>query len=243
MRGVKINPKILRPIGLLLFSVGIFLGLALSGIAAWADLEASFYFGYEPTDKPLNTLTCPKILTRAESGTVTVSLNNPTQGAITPVVDIDISNHGAMRTLRTKPSIAPNETQRLQWTVTADDIVFGYLILAKVAVSHAATLPSRLGTCGTLVIDLPGLTGNQIFTIALAISLLGILIGTWIWTGSNRPLNGRGLDATRAMVVLAVIVLAGMLFSFMGWWMLGIIMFSIAVLLIFTVIAYLIQSP
>ena len=52
----------------------------------------------------------------------------------------------------------------------------------------------------------------------------------------GRPLKGKTLIAIHAMIWLAALVLADMVVSFMGLWLLGIILFVAAALLILGVI-------
>jgi hypothetical protein len=120
-------------------------------------------------------------------------------------------------------------------------MVYGHLIMARVYVFNAYTLPSRTNTCGTVVVDLPGLTGIQLFIIVLALSLAGMAAGWGLWLAGSRPLQMEGVIAMRAMVILTAVVLLGILAGCIGWWGLGLICCVASVLMIFSVVGNYIQ--
>lgn len=237
---MSIQRKAIRVLGLVLFTVGIVLGMALFATAAWGDFEASLFDLSLPSDGPLNTLSCPVLVTAAESGTVSATFTNPSERPIQRRVRIHVSD-GLVTLLREEKSMLPldpGERQRLQWTVTADDAVWGRLILARVYVYRQYPLPSATAACGILLVDLPPFTGGHVLALAVAASLLGIGLGGWLWMASNRPLAGRIRRVTYGMAVLAGIVLAGMSASLLGWWLLAVGLLVLAILLALALFAY-----
>jgi hypothetical protein len=240
MQGKK---KLLRTLGIIFFSIGILVGMAMFILMNWANYEAYFYFGYTaPADKTLATLRCPLLMTTSETGTVTISITNSTDRDLSPLIRTEISSFGAARSERTNYPLAAGETRRLSWTVTSGDIVFGHLIMARVFVYNTFTLPSRASTCGTMVINLPGLTGFQLFVIVLAFSLACMAAGWSLWLTGSRPLLADGLIATWAMSIFTAVVLLGILAGCIGWWGVGLICCVASVLLIITVVGYYIQK-
>jgi hypothetical protein len=224
--------QIIRFLSILLFSAGILLGLALAGSAAWADLEAKFYGFEKMGDQALSGLRCPVVMTASETGTVSVTLTDPTDKPLQLMARADISNPIQIRTERKTLSLAPGEKNQLSWAVTSDDVDLDFFIFVKVSTYPTAASPFRESTCGIVVVNLPSLTGNQVFAVTLAASLLSIAIGLVLWEVSSRPLQGRTLHITYAMRFLTVVILAQMLVSFRGWWVLGGIFLVVAVLVI-----------
>ena len=232
--------KTIRILGVLIFSAGVLLGMALFGIVVWGDFEAAMFDPSIKRDAPLATLRCPVMMTKTETGTVSATFTNPLERPIELYTRAHITEGYVtlMREVNTKLPLDPGETKPLQWTVTSDDAAFGRLILVKVTVNRKYPLPSRQGTCGILVVDLPYFTGNQIFAFTLAASLLSMVAGAGLWVVANRPLRGPGLDVTRAMGVLAGSVLTGTIVGLRGSWMFGGLIFVFTVLLIGAVIGY-----
>lgn len=231
------HKKTLRNLAVFIFSVGILFGMTLAGVATWTDLEANFYNLEKVADESLTTLRCPVLMTVTETGTITATFSNPSDLPVAPRMRAYISNPGPLRTIETTISLAPGETKQVHWAVTSEDVDYGDLILIKVLAFSYYKSPIREGTCGILVLSLPHLTGNQIFASTLAFSLLGMLIGVGLWVANSRPLKGRMLDATHAMIGLTAVVLVDMVISFRGAWLFGVLLFLVAVLLIAVIIA------
>jgi hypothetical protein len=237
--------KITRTLGVLIFSVGVLLGMALSGIVVWGDFEASLFNVSMAGSAPLKTLRCPVMITATEVGTVTAAFTNPFDRSVEFTIRTHISQGYVtlMREINSKLSLAPGETQALEWTVTSDDAAYGRLVLVRVRLAAKYPHPSRHGSCGILVVNLPYFTGNQIFALALAASLLSMVAGAGLWVVANRPLRGLGLDVTRAMGALAGCVLVGTIVGLLGWWVLGVLILVITVLLAGAIIGYFVSRP
>jgi hypothetical protein len=240
---MQANKKLSRTLGIIFFSIGILVGMAMFIFMNWAYFEATFFFGYTfPADKTLTTLRCPLVMTSSETGSVTASITNNTDRDLSILVRTEISYFGAATSERVTYPVAAGETRKLSWTVSSDNIVYGHLIMARVYVFGAYTNPSRTNTCHTMVVDLPGLTGIQIFIIVLALSLVCLMAGWGLWLAGSRPLQVEGLIATRAMSILTAVVLLGMFVGCIGWWGVGLICTVTGVLLTFTVVGYYIQK-
>jgi hypothetical protein len=230
---MKANPKTLRVLSILFLSLGVLAGMFLALAAAWPDLEATYYGFGRLSDDPLTTLRCPVLMTTSDTGVIRISLSNHSPVAANAKVQVFVSSsRGPARFIETMVPLAPGATERVQWEVTSADIDFRNLILAKVLAYPYVTVPVREGWCGILVLDLPFLTGTQLFALLLALSIVGMLLGIGLWTIGARPLIGKTLNSMRAMLWLAGLVLADMLIGFMGIWLVGLVLFVAAVLLI-----------
>ncbi len=239
---MKTKAKPARSLGILFFAVGALIVTLTFGALSWAKLEADFYFGYDvPPDRPLTTLHCPPLMAARETSAVTIRLNNPLDVSVSPFILSDISRNGAIAHEQDYYPITPGQTRTLRWELSADNEVFGSLILVKIMVNEVRSLPSRGGTCATLVLNLPYLTGAQALAIVLAAGLLSLAVGWGLWFTATRPARGRALDATRAMVLLTAVILAGLLAGFLGWWVVGTACVVIVLLLSVTLGGHLIQ--
>jgi len=233
--------KLSRSLGIVFFCCGILADILLFSLLSWSGLEAYFYFDYMPAQEALSNLKCPLILTSHESGQVTVTYSNPSRLTLAPQFQVEISSPELMyRTVNTAPSISSGETKELQWVITSQDVVFGHLILAEVYVSPVYGTPDRLGRCGTLWVDLPQLTGMEIFAGVLATSLLFMGLGWGFWIASRYPKRGSKPDVTGAMLALTAIVLFGTIAGICGWWMIGVACLVLSLLLILSTLDFLI---
>jgi hypothetical protein len=235
--------KLLRTLGIIFFTIGIVAGMVMFVFMNWANFEAFFYFGYNiRADKALSTIRCPLLMTSSETAALTIRLTNNTELDLAIPILTEISNSDVARSEKTDYPIAKGETRKLSWRVTSGDIVFGNLILAHVYVNQKFTLPSRANTCGTVVVNLPGLTGLQLFFILLAFITGCLVAGWWFWLSGSRSLQTEGLIATRAMSVFTIIVVIGLLAGCIGWWLVGLICCVASLLMILVVSVYYFQK-
>jgi hypothetical protein len=237
--------KIVRNLGVLIFTVGVVFGVALFSIVIWGDFEAARFDAAYRFDEPLRSVRCPVIMTEVDVGSVSASFSNPTDDPVEFRIRTHISQGSAtlMREENSTLPLAPGESQRIGWTVTPDDAAFGRLILARVRLFPRYPLPARDGSCGILFLSTSALNGNQIFAFILAVALLCMGIGAGLWVIVHRPLLGLGLAVTRSMSALAGCILVGMIVGLLGSWMFGGIILVITVLLVATIIGYFLTQP
>lgn len=239
-RPVKLPKSLAQALGILLFSVGFLIGMALFGAIIWADFEAALFNPGIQQDASLRSLRCPAVITTSETGTVTASLRNPLDRPTERYVRAHITDGYVtlLREVNKLVSLEPGERQQLQWTVTANDAAFGRLVLVKVVLRARYPLPSRQGTCGILVVDVPYLTGDQVFGLSFAASLLSMAAGFALWYRASQPLHEQRRQLARAMVMLAGSGLVGTAIGLLGLWVPGLVMFVITILGIGVIIGY-----
>jgi hypothetical protein len=240
---MKPRNKPLRALGLILFFAGILLGMGLFGSSVWADLESNFYFGYGVKGNKTVNLSCPPMLTVSDSKSFTAYIHNTTDRLVEPSIQTDISNILAVRSDRTKISVAANQTVPVSWQLTTDDVVFGHLILVHVFQFPAFVLPSADANCGIVFLNLTGVTGMQVFILALLGTLLGIAGGLTLWGCNSRLLEGHIRQQMLGMVFLSVIVAVGLLLSWVGWWGPGVLVFTLASLMVIILLARYVLEP
>src|SRR5689334_10153090 len=73
-----INTRLLLILSRVLLFLGVIIGLALSVIAIWNNLESTNYYFTGVTYAPFKGLRCPLMIAPTESGIVTAVFNNPT---------------------------------------------------------------------------------------------------------------------------------------------------------------------
>jgi hypothetical protein len=222
--------KPINILGLCSFFAGALLGMVLFGSLVWANLEADFYFGFGIKGETALNLTCPLIMTSPETGDVTATITNATNRTVEPLIQTDISSP-ILTTLRERVSIEAGEVKPVVWKVDAGDVAFGHLILVKVYQFNSLSLKSASATCGTLFLDFPNLTGKQIYVLALLTSLFAMIGGVLLRVLGIRPIDGRVAEEMKGMILLTVVVCIGILFGSLGWWMPGVFVMAISLLL------------
>lgn len=215
---------------LLLFSAGFLIAFLLAGVGIWANLEATVYGFINVGDTNLNTLHCPAILSVSDTGYVTASFINTHIRPINLILDVEISGPLAFRKIREEVPLQPGESHVARWAITRADIDLGNFIFAYVY--RFANYPQRSAgaTCGTFVVNLPGIPGWLFIGFFLLASVGLIFAGLLGWERAHHPIHGKPRELLYAMTFLAVIIYIAMLFSLQGMWLFGIIALVVVIL-------------
>ncbi len=239
MKAFRIGVRLLA---VLLFLIGALSGAALFMAANWADVESILYGFPRYGNKSTFAMHCPLIITTGETGMVTFTFENDSDVLLRPTVRFQVSNPGPFRLISERLELQPGESRQLQIEVFPEDAVLSRYIFVKMFTF--ATYPIRQveQTCGILLLDWPGVTGRQVVTMGVTLALLGMPLGLGLWIAFSRPLTGRALDAARAMGALTVSIWLGLLAVFLSWWLLGLVMMAVTILLAGVILASLIQT-
>ena len=236
------NPKRWhRTLGLYIFFTGVLLGMFFSALLTWADFEANLFDA--PTDNSairLESLKCPILLNREETGTVTASFANPEEWALRRTVDTHIS-HGfviLMREERNRIDLEPGEKRTLQWTISPEDAAWGRFILVRLHVQRSGALPPRSGSCGVLVVNLPFGTGTQIAIVTVAASLLLITAGAVLWLRSIEAQHKDLRTVDYLTLALGPLTLLALVTNMLGVWFISMIVLILAILAVVTIVTW-----
>jgi len=225
-----------RIIGLLLFSAGILLAFVLTAALTWANLEADFYGFQHYTNSRFDGLSCPLMMTRAETGSVIMFVKNPSTTEINPLLRIDLSTSGVFDSQSARIIIKPGETRRFEQTISARNMDLGNFIFAKAFRYPSYPLANAEANCGILVLDVPFLTGGEIFAIWFGLSLILTCLGYWMYLASAPKTNNAKFNALRFLVVAAM---GGLLVSINGIWLLGMLSLALTILLVVAFLRFL----
>ena len=238
--------KIFRASGIILFSFGVLIGMALVAITVWTDLEASFFDSTLASQggESLKSLRCPVLMTTSETGTVRATVQNAADKPIELRLRAHITEGFVtlMREVNATLPLEPGEKKTAEFFVTADDVTYQWLILVRVLQFRYYPLPARQASCGVLVLDVPFLTGGQLLGLTIAAALLGLLGGIALWSAAHWPLNRSAQATVRTMGALTVSLLIGFIVSLWGSWLMGTLLFAINLLLIFEIVRHAVQK-
>ena len=224
--------------GVLVYILAVMTGLLLILISTWGDMEADSYGFPRRANSSLSGLDCPILLTRNETGIISLSLSNPTDQPLHPSARTEISAAFEPEVSVESFELAPGESKRLEWSLKPENIVLGNFILANVQVYATYPIPNREKTCGILIMDLPG-SGSIIVTALAAFTVIGLGWGLYLMSKSTF-LKNRAPLTWNAILFLSALIFIGLILSVTGSWVpsLGILVLSvlISVLLLSTTI-------
>lgn len=223
--------------GMIAFATGILLGTLLFGGLAWADLEAVFYGLTHLTNTPLNGLVCPPLMTRSEVTHLTVTAHNDHDLPIAPVVRVEISTTGLRFTDQVQVKLAPGQSQSLVWPLSANNIDLNYFVFAKAYRFPDYQTPLAEDTCGILVINAPGLSGQVLLALWLGLSLIFTLLGLWLLQ-PRVEFPGPRISMSSARRALAIAMFTGIIFGVQGAWLPGVLALVAVILLTCIIILF-----
>jgi hypothetical protein len=157
------NTGPLRLLSRTIFFLGVSIGVVLSGIAVWNNLESTSYFFTGVKYAPFNGLRCPLMIAPAEKGIVTVVFNNPTNEGDRFFYRAEISGKAfSRRQVKDQIGVPPHQTKAIQLAVDANDVDLMFFILVKVNILPNSVHRSQEAVCGVMLVNFLGLTGAQI---------------------------------------------------------------------------------
>lgn len=228
------NKNFPKNLHFLFYAVGAVLGLAVTFFATWADLEASYY-GFDRTGGArLSSLSCPIFMTATETTTVSIRLRNSTDNTIAPSIKVDLSSPLAQESLIEKADLAPGENKRLEWEIGPENIDLKRFVFARIWTYAAYPLKNQEATCGVFVLPLPG-SGVAYTWGMVVLSLLGMGYGLFIKRDLRTP--GRNTDYER-FSFLAIVITLGLVVSYLGLWLAGVLVLVLAFLVIVISLGY-----
>lgn len=220
--------------------IGNLLGLMVTAGMVWADFEGSLFLHSLEGKRGVRRLDCPVLMTHNETREIRLTLKNPGDEDLSHFVVGTISEGylNIMRQEKEKVVVEPRGKKTLTWEIYPDDAAYQRIVLFQVYVRRTYPYPSLGGTCGVLVLGIPGLKGSQVMTLALGLTFVLILGSNGIlqYQYRNAALGNRQQYMSKAMYVMSIIITLGMLISSLGYWLLGLILLVVILLMIIILI-------
>jgi hypothetical protein len=210
---------------LILYVVGILLGITLATLATWADYESASYGFSRRATTPFHGLSCPILMTRDETQIVRIKLTNTTEKPISPSLRTEISTRLTAETQLEFFQLAVGESTYVERTIDADNIDLGQFIFVKAGVFSAYPLPDQENTCGVFILPMPG-NGTVIL-------ILGTLLSTALISGGFFFLRNNDLQQKQSnlLMVIGGLTILAMTLAFVGSWIPSLLTIVLVILL------------
>lgn len=222
-----------KSIAFILYIFGLITAVTIAVIGFWPEFEATLFDSSISSDKSLNTLSCPMVITPSDNATVSATFTNPVDKPSQFIVKTHISQKyfTLLREFNQMVELDVAETKKVEWEISVDDAVYEQFVFARVRSLRSSGIPSRERACGILVLDVPGLTGNQIVTLLFSASLFGLIVGSVLWWQQARPLEGRDRKIALWGGLLTLLIMSSSVMSLLGFWAVSIVLLAVVILL------------
>ncbi len=223
------NTNPLRLLSRVSFFLGVILGLALTVVAIWNNLEATSYYFTGARYAQFPGLRCPLIMSPAEKGTVTTVFKNPSNEEDDFFYRAQVSGElFSARQLADQVAVPPRHSKTVGFSVDVNDVDLEFFILVKITILPNAVRPSQEAACGIMVVNILGLKGAQVSTLAVFLCFLGLALGLGLWQQTD---SKKDRDLQYIVPALGFVVLMAMLAAALGWWALAVVLAVITILL------------
>jgi len=236
-RKILTDPR--RKWALFLYGVGFAFGLLVAIGTIWPDLEASLFgrdiYSVQRQVGGSMPLRCPVFLTLADgSGVVRASLVNPSnvRGAQVPVrARISDGYVSLVREVYGVVQLEPGERKTLAYDIFESDVTFNRFILVRVYAIRSTPYLGGQASCGVWWLNIPLFKGWQVLALLLLISVAGLAYGNYVWQryGADSP---RSVEFGQFLLVMTGLILLILFAGLMGWWLIGISLLAILVLIL-----------
>jgi len=218
--------------GTLIYALGLLGGALLATIIVWGDLEGTLFTSGLNAEKPLRTLNCPAIITPNETSQISVVLKNPSDKEMRRFTRAYITEGyvSLVREIKEEVFIPVGEKRQITWDIQADDAAYGRIVLFRVYINAWYPYPSLGANCGVMRVDVPLLTGSQVFILLVVSSILLLIVGAWM-RNLNKPTTIAFETTTNSLYALAVTLAITILIGYWGFWVFGVLGLACALLL------------
>lgn len=220
----------------LLFAAGMVVGVGLSVVAAWADLEAAYYGFPNLASASFNGLRCPILMAKDGTETVAVTISNPAKREISPIVAVRISTPALPERDSISIDIAPGESRRLEWAISSENVDLYKFVFVYALVYSSYPIPDKEATCGVFVVDAP-VSGRTILIGAVALYALLTGIGLFLLTRSGLPRK-----KLQPFIFLAGATFLLLVLSLIGNWIFAAMLLTVTILAVVVVAAFWVQD-
>lgn len=221
--------KTLRIIGITTLILGALLFVYIGIISVWGELEASFFNAGLRSEEPLETLSCPAVITSSETAAVSGTFYNP----FDKTANMEIRTYVTagfvtlMNEFITTFTLEPGNTKIVEVPIIPEDAAYERVIMVRMHQMKRIPFPYQNASCGIVVINFPLLTGAQFITLILSLGTVLTAGGITLWAVNSKPIVWLRLKIFVAMIIFALTSASIAAVGLMGIWGLALIMIVI----------------
>ncbi len=229
---------------IILFVLGLVIGLFLWTGSVWADLEGYTFQPATHADRSEYNLLCPQLITTNDFGVISLGIENEFDKDVKKVVR-GFKSLGYVIYVasdETSLELAPGESEVLHWYIFPEDAAWKRFVLFRVNIISSRGTGLTTASCGVMVVNVPLLKSNQFFLLALLSGTLLIGAGIYLMYRSSLLQGKNNYYYERLMLSITGIMIIGLLLAFFGQWLVGGLMLVAMYLFLMVTITHYVQK-
>jgi len=239
-----IKSKLYFTSSIVLFSLGLLIGLFLWTGSVWADLEGYMFQPATHAKKSEFNLQCPTLITTSDFGIISIGIENTYDKDVKKVVR-GYKSLGYVIYIasdETNLELKPGESEVIHWYIYPEDAAWERFVLFRVNIISSRGIGLTTASCGVMVINVPFLKSNQFFLLALLLGILLIGTGIFLMYKSSLIQGRKDFYFERLMLALTIILIIGSLLAFFDQWIIGGMILVAMYLFLMVIISHYLQK-
>lgn len=207
--------------GIVVFSLGLIIGLFLWTGSVWADLEGYMFQPATHAEKSEFYLDCPNLITKSDFGIISIGIENEYDKNVRKLVR-GYKSLGYLIYVasdETSLDLKPGESEVMHWYIYPEDAAWNRFILFRVNIISSRVVGLTTASCGVMLINVPFLKSNEFFLLALLLASLLIGLGIFLVYKSSMMQERKNFYFERLMSAITGVTIIGLLLAFFGQWM------------------------
>jgi len=241
---MKKNAKFLFILSIILFALGVLIGLFLWTGSVWADLEGYMFQPATHADRSEYNLLCPNLITKNDFGVISIGIDNEFDKDVKKLVR-GYKSLGYVIYVgsdETALELAPGESEVLHWYIYPEDAAWNRFVLFRVNIISSRGVALTTASCGVMVINVPFLKSDQFFLLALLTGTFLLAAGIFLMYRSSLLQGKNNFYFERLMVSITGILIVGLLIAFFGQWVVGGLLLVAMYLFLVVIVTHYVQK-
>jgi len=241
---MKKNAKFLFILSIILFALGVLIGLFLWTGSVWADLEGYMFQPATHADRSEYNLLCPNLITKNDFGVISIGIDNEFDKDVKKLVR-GYKSLGYVIYVgsdETALELAPGESEVLHWYIYPEDAAWNRFVLFRVNIISSRGVALTTASCGVMVINVPFLKSDQFFLLALLTGTFLLAAGIFLMYRSSLLQGKNNFYFERLMISITGILIVGLLIAFFGQWVVGGLLLVAMYLFLVVIVTHYVQK-
>ena len=220
---MSIKSKILLYSSVLLFSLGLIIGLFLWTGSVWADLEGYMFQPATYAENAKENLKCPVLITSSDFGVISMGFEN-TFDQNQKLVVRGNKSLGYVIYVATDENtfeLKPGETKVLHWYIYPEDSVWNRFVLFRANIISSRGVSLTTASCGVMVINFPYLNSTQFFMLILLLGMVLIGAGIFLMYRASISRKRNNFYNEKLMLAMIAVLIIGLLLALFDQWVAG----------------------